>query len=53
MTLDYCGDVALNAEEAQLLVDVGTWPLLAQRPITLVLIMINSCNYSTDDLIFI
>ena len=26
--------------------------LLAQRPITLVLIMINSCSYSTNDLVF-
>ena len=26
--------------------------LLAQRPITLVLMMINSCNYSVDDLVF-
>jgi len=27
--------------------------LLAQRPITLVLMMINSCSYSTNDLVFI
>ena len=26
--------------------------LLAQRPITLVLMMINSCSYSTNDLVF-
>ena len=26
--------------------------LLAQRPITLVLMMINSCSYSTNDLMF-
>jgi len=28
-------------------------PLLAQRPITLVLMMINSYNYSTNDFVFI
>ena len=27
--------------------------LLAERPITLVLMMINSCSYSTNDLVFI
>ena len=27
--------------------------MLAQRPITLVLMMINSCSYSTNDLVFI
>ena len=27
--------------------------MLAQRPITLILIMINSCNYSTNNLVFI
>jgi len=27
--------------------------LLAQRPITLVLMMINSCSYYTNDLVFI
>ena len=27
--------------------------LLAQRPIALVLMMINSCSYSTNDLVFI
>ena len=27
--------------------------VLAQRPITLVLMMINSCSYSTNDLVFI
>ena len=27
--------------------------LLAQRPITLVLMMINSCSYGTNDLVFI
>ena len=27
--------------------------MLTQRPITLVLIMSNSCNYSTDDLVLI
>ena len=26
--------------------------MLAQRPITLVLMMINSCSYSTNDLVF-
>ena len=26
--------------------------VLAQRPITLVLMMINSCSYSTNDLVF-
>ena len=26
--------------------------LLAQRPITLVLMMINSCSYSTNDVVF-
>ena len=26
--------------------------LLARRPITLVLMMINSCSYSTNDLVF-
>ena len=30
-----------------------TYILLAQRPITLVLMMINSCSYSTNDLMFI
>ena len=28
------------------------WLLLAQRPITLVLMMINSCSYSSNDLVF-
>ena len=27
--------------------------VLAQRPITLILMMINSCSYSTNDLVFI
>ena len=27
--------------------------LLAQRPITLVLMMINSCSYNSNDLVFI
>jgi len=35
----------------------GWWlidsPILAQRPITLFLMMINSCSYSTNDLVFI
>ena len=30
----------------------GGMELLAQRPITLVLMMINSCSYSTNDLVF-
>ena len=29
----------------------STSKVLAQRPITLVLMMINSCNYSTNDLV--
>ena len=29
-----------------------TLKVLAQRPISLVLIMINSCSYSTNDLVF-
>ena len=29
------------------------WYLLAQRPITLILIMINSCSYSINDLLLI
>ena len=27
--------------------------VLAQRPITLILMMINSCSYSTNDIVFI
>ena len=30
----------------------GKPKMLAQRPITLVLMMINSCSYSTNDLVF-
>jgi len=29
----------------------STSKVLAQRPITLILMMINSCNYSTNDLV--
>ena len=36
-----------------LFIRTATITMLAQWPITLVLMMINSCNYSNDDLVFI
>ena len=53
-TVDY-------SDKAEWILDTGAtyhvcpnraWFLLAQRPITLVLMMINSCSYSTNDLVF-
>ena len=42
-----CGE-GLGSHECQ----GRTSGLLAQRPITLVLMMINSCSYCTNDLVF-
>ena len=47
-TLASLGEVVLVLSGSAL-----TSPVLAQKPITLVLMMINSCSYSTNDLVFI
>ena len=39
-------------EEVSLVMRIPQLGVLAQRPITLVLMMINSCSYSTNDLVF-
>ena len=47
--LDFANDQTKRAREMIAKANL----LLAQRPITLVLMMINSCSYSTNDLVLI
>ena len=56
--VDRAGDVHVvhagrpGGRSATILATFWTAFLLARRPITLVLMMINSCSYSTNDLVF-
>ena len=51
-----CNDMYFVIEKTESCLNLTlfeSWNSLARRPITLVLMMINLCSYSTNDLVFI